>query len=219
MHLAQQLHRHLQLLRRFEQFVIAQVLDAADLGVHAAHMAHGLHDVARARLALGADHRGAFGNAAQGLPEVARSADEGDGEDGLVDVVGVVGWRQHFGFVDVVDVDGLEDLCLGEVSDAAFRHDGDGDGGLDALDHGWVAHSGHAAGRADVGGDALERHNGRSSGGLGDAGLLGGGDVHDDAALQHLGELAVQDCALDRGCVGSLGHESSFLSQIIWAKG
>ena len=50
----------------------------------------------------------------------------------------------------------------------------------------------HAAGRADVGGDALERHDGAGAGGLGDVGLLGRGDVHDDAALQHLGELAVQ---------------------------
>ena len=141
-------------------------------------------------------------------------------------MVGVVGRREHFGLVDVVDVDGLEDLCLGEVPDAAFRHDGDGNGRLDALDHGRVAHAGHAAGRADVGGDALERHNGRGSGGLGDAGLLGGGDVHDDAAFQHLGELAVEGYALSRGDGssgvaglvsggGGFGHEDSFLLQKI----
>ena len=107
--------------------------------------------------------------------------------------------RDSFGFVDVVDVDGLEDLRLGEVPDAAFRHDGDGDGRLDALDHGRVAHAGHAAGRADVGRDALECHDGRSAGILGNAGLLGSGDVHDDAAFQHLGELAVEGYALGRG--------------------
>ena len=100
-----------------------------------------------------------------------------------------------------------------------------------ALDHGRVAHAGNAAGRADVGGDALERHNGRGSGGLGDAGLLGGGDVHDDAAFQHLGEPAVQGHALGggrRGGAGRLiggggggrggdvfGHEGSFRSQKI----
>ena len=84
-----------------------------------------------------------------------------------------------------------------------------------------VAHAGHAAGRADVGGDALERHNGRGAGGLGDAGLLGGGDVHDDAAFQHLGELAVEGYALGGSGGGGdgLGHEGSFLSRIIWAEG
>ena len=35
-------------------------------------------------------------------------------------------------------------------------------------------------------GHALERHDGARAGVLGDLGLLGGGDVHDDAALEHL---------------------------------
>ena len=69
--------------------------------------------------------------------------------------------------------------------------------------------------------NAYLRHNGRGSGGLGDAGLLGGGDVHDDAAFQHLGELAVEGYALGGSGGGGdgLGHEGSFLSRIIWAKG
>ena len=48
-----------------------------------------------------------------------------------------------------------------------------------------------AALRADVGGHALERHDRDGSGILGDLGLLGGDDVHDDAALEHLGEAAL----------------------------
>jgi len=40
----------------------------------------------------------------------------------------------------------------------------------------------------DVGGDALERHDGHRAGLLGDARLLDVGDIHDDAALQHLCE-------------------------------
>ena len=58
------------------------------------------------------------------------------------------------------------------------------------------------------------------------AGLLGGGDVHDDAAFQHLGELAVEGYALSRGDGssgvaglvsggGGFGHEDSFLLQKI----
>ena len=84
-----------QPFRRFEQLIVAQVLDAADFSVHPAHVAHGLHDVASARLALcGSSWRPR--HAAQGLAEVAGAADEGDGEDGLVDMVGVVGRREHF---------------------------------------------------------------------------------------------------------------------------
>ncbi|MDQ0575559.1 hypothetical protein QFZ29_001782 [Agromyces albus] len=44
---------------------------------------------------------------------------------------------------------------------------------------------------ADVGGDALEGHHGDGASVFGDARLLGGDDVHDDAALQHLGEAAL----------------------------
>ena len=58
----------------------------------------------------------------------------------------------------------------------------------DPLDHRRVAHAGDAAGRADVGRHALERHDGDGAGVLGDLRLLGGDDVHDDAALEHLGE-------------------------------
>ena len=89
-------------------------------------------------------------------------------------------------------LDGLQDLRLDEMADAAFRHDRDGDGLLDALDHRGIAHARDAAGRADVGGDALERHDGAGAGGLGNLRLLRRRDVHDDAALEHLGELLVE---------------------------
>ena len=91
MHVLHQLNGHLQLLGGLEQLVGAQVLNATDLGVHHAHVAHGLHHVARAGLALGANHRGAFGDAAQRLAQVAGAADERHVELGLVDVVRVVG--------------------------------------------------------------------------------------------------------------------------------
>ena len=119
-------------------------------------------------------------------------------------MVRVVGRGQHLGLVDVVDIDGLQHLGLHEVADAALCHNGDGHGLLDALDHLRVAHAGHAAGGTDVSGDALERHDGASTSLLGDVRLLRRGDVHDDAALQHLGKLAVQGNALFGGL--RLGH-------------
>ena len=60
-------------------------------------------DVARARLALGADHRRAFADAAQRLAQVAAAADERDRELPLVDVVLLVGGGEHLALVDVVD--------------------------------------------------------------------------------------------------------------------
>ena len=53
-------------------------------------------------------------------------------------------------------------------------------------------HAGHAAFLADVGGHALERHDRGRPGVLGDLRLLGVGDVHDDAALEHLGEAHLE---------------------------
>src|SRR6056300_950406 len=49
----------------------------------------------------------------------------------LVDVVHLVGGRQHLALVDVVDPEPLENLRLDEVADPGLGHDGDGDGSLD----------------------------------------------------------------------------------------
>jgi len=159
---------------------------------------HGLDDVARARLALGADHRGALADPPQGLAEVRGAAHERDLEGPLVDVVRLVGGRQHLRLVDVVHLERLEHLRLDEVADPRLRHHGDRDDLLDLTDLGRAGHAGHAALRADVGRDALERHHRTGAGLLGDHRLLGVGDVHDDAALEHLGEpgLDPESCFL-----------------------
>src|SRR5439155_943254 len=81
-----------------------------------------LDDVAGAGLALGPDHGRTLANPAQRLAEVAAAADEGDLEGVFVDVVLLVGRRQHLGLVDVVRSDRLEDLRLHEVADARLRH-------------------------------------------------------------------------------------------------
>jgi hypothetical protein len=112
-------------------------------------------------------------------------------------VVGLVGRREDLGLVDVVDLQGLQHLRLGEVADARLGHDGDRHGLLDALDHGRVAHPRHPAVAADVGRHALEGHDGGGAGVLGDLRLLGVDDVHDDAALEHLGQPGLDpECCL-----------------------
>ena len=83
-----------------------------------------------------------------------------------------------------------------------------------AVDHVGVAHPGDAALGADVGGDPLERHHRDGAGVLGDLRLLGGDDVHDHAALQHLGHAALDAGGAGAGSLvelsrGLLNHGSS----------
>jgi hypothetical protein len=86
-------------------------------------------------------------------------------------------------------IDGsLQDLRLDEVADARLGPDRDGDRVHDAHDHRWVAHARDTAGGADVRGHALERHHGDGTRVLGDLCLLGRDDIHDHAALEHLGQ-------------------------------
>ena len=172
-------------------------MQAAHLGVDRAQVAHGLDDVAGARLALGADQAGALADAPQRLAEVGRAAHEGHREGPLVDVVLLVGRGEHLGLVDVVDVESLEDLGLGEVADAGLGHHRDRHGRLDLLDHLGVAHARDAAVAADVRGHPLEGHHGHRAGVLGDLGLLGVDDVHDDAAAQHVGQSALDQRRTD----------------------
>ncbi len=176
------------LLGEGHQLVLFHGGQAADLTQHGAGVADGLDHVTGAGFALGADHGRAFADAAEGLAQVAAAAHEGDLEVVLVDMVLLVGGGEHLGLVDVVDADGFQDLRFDEMTDAAFGHDRDGDGIHDLEDQVGVGHAGHAALGADVGGDAFERHDGAGAGVFGDAGVFGGDHVHDDAALEHLGQ-------------------------------
>ena len=186
MHVLGEVVRHGQLLGGLVHLIVAQGDKFANLLVHGAHVAHSLDDVAGARLALGTNHGRALGDTAQRLAQVLRAAHERHVELVLVDVVHVVGGAEHFGFVDVVDFDGLQDAGFGNMADAHLRHDRDGHGLLNALDHGRVAHAGDATGRANIGRNALERHHRACARVLRDLSLLGGGDVHDHATLEHL---------------------------------
>ena len=96
--------------------------------------------------------------------------------------------REHLGLVDVVDAHGLEHLCLNEVADTALGHHGDADGFENHLNAGWVGHAGHATGGADVRRDSLQCHHRDGACFFRYRRLLGGHHIHDDAALEHLGQ-------------------------------
>ena len=185
----------------------AELLDGA---VHGACVAHGLDDVPRAGLALGAQHRRTLGDAAKRLAEALAAADEGGGELVLVRVVTVVGHGEHLALVDEVHAHGLQHLRLHEVPDARLRHDGDGDAGLDGVDHVGIGHARDAAVAADVGRDALEGHHRHGARLLGDARLRGRRHVHDHATLEHLGEAGLDlPGGLDRRAGGGAALGSS----------
>jgi hypothetical protein len=145
----------------------------------------------RTAFALRPDHRGAFGDAAECLAQVAAPADERDREPPFVDVVLLVGRCQHLALVDVVDLERLEHLRLDEVADPALGHHRDRDRLLDLADLVRVRHPSHPALGPDVGRDALERHHRDRARLFCDLRLLGVRDVHDHAALEHLGEPAL----------------------------
>ncbi len=118
-------------------------------------MLDGVDNVPGAGLAFGADHGCAFGDAAQSFAQIARAADEGDVEGVLVDVMGFVGRREHFGFVDVIDAKFLQNLRLSKMSYAALGHNRDRDLGHDFANLFGTRHAGYAAFGADLRGDSL----------------------------------------------------------------
>ena len=106
-------------------------------------------------------------------------------------MVYVVCRTQHFGLVDVVDLERLKNLRLNEMTDASLRHDGDRDSFDDSVDQVGVTHASHSTLRADVGRNALKSHNGNCASVFRDLRLFCVDDVHNDAALEHFSESAL----------------------------
>lgn len=82
----------------------------SNVGVDGAHVLDSLHNITGTSLTLCTDHSGAFGDTAESLAQVTATADEGDLEAVLGNVVDIVGGGKDLGFVNVVDANGFEDL-------------------------------------------------------------------------------------------------------------
>ena len=184
-----------------------------------------MDNVAGAGLAFGANQGGAFGDAAERFAKVARAADERRGEGVLVDVIHLVGGSEDFGLVDEIDANGLQDLRFCEVADAGLGHDGDGDGCHDLLDELGAGHAGDAAFRPDHGGDALQRHDGDCASFFGNFRLSNIHDIHDDSALEHLGEAEFKaegrgaEIVRPKAVLGMVCHGVFFLPALSLAPG
>ena len=98
------------------------------------------------------------------------------------------------------------------MADAGLGHNRDGDSFDDLANHARVRHASHAALGADLGGHALERHDGNSAGFLGDDGLLNIDDVHDDAAFEHLRQAGFEAQARRCKALMSVGFHGSSLA-------
>jgi hypothetical protein len=175
-------------LRARRQLFLGKNGQGAHVTEHLTQMAYGLYDVAAAGFAFGTDHCRAFTDTPQCFAEIPATTHEGRTISVLVNVMGLVGRGQHFALIDEVDAKGFKHTGFGEVSDTDLGHYRNRNHLLDALDDLDGAHAGDAAFLADIRWHALQRHDCRGAGVLGDFRLRRGGDIHDDAALEHLGE-------------------------------
>ena len=203
-HIPQQLHGHLQLLRRLDTArPRAMPCHGADLAHASAHVAHGLHDVAGARLALGADHGGALRDAAQGLAQIPRAADEGHVRTRSCRC----GRRRRPGRAPRSRRRSRCSMAWRICASAKWpmRHFAmtgmDTASWMPLIMAGSLMRDTPPAARMSAGmrSSAMTAQAPASSA---IARLLGGGDVHDDAALEHLGERSVEHAPFLRA-VGS----------------
>lgn len=76
-------------------------------------MTDSLNNVASSCLSLCPYHGSALANTAESLAQVPAAADEWNGERVLLHMVGVVGWSEDLGLVDIVNADSFENLYSG----------------------------------------------------------------------------------------------------------
>src|SRR5258708_18175884 len=126
-------------------------------------MANRFNNIASASLTFGANHRCTFINATQRLAEIAATTDERNLKLMLIYVIFLIGRRQDFALVDVVDANSFQDLRLDKMTDAAFCHHRNADRFHNALDHAWIAHTGYAPLHPNISGDSLKGHDGAST--------------------------------------------------------
>ena len=188
----QQADRYLHLFGRLVELIFGKACDPAYFTCHHPHMAYRLYHIPRARFSFGTDHGCAFGDPAQGFTKVLCTAHERNVKFCFIDMVNIVRRRKHFAFIDIINLDGLKNLCFCEMADPYFCHDRNAYCLLNPADHFWIAHAGYAARGANIRRDTLERHYRTCPCVFRDLCLFGRSYVHDDPAFEHLSQILVQ---------------------------
>ena len=160
MDIQNQIIRYLERFCCFIKLVLPHGGQLLDFTVHFPDMADCLDDIAGSGFALGTDHGSPLVDPAQCLAQIFGTADKGYAEIPLIDMVDIIGRGKNFALINVVDLDGFQNLCIHKLPDPAFCHYGNGNGLLDSTDHLRIAYTGNAAGCTDVCGDPLQCHNG-----------------------------------------------------------
>jgi hypothetical protein len=168
-----------------------------------------MDDISSAGFALGADHGRAFRNAAESFTKVTRATNERSLEGVFIDVMFFVRGSENFTFVNEVDAELLQNLGFSEVADASLGHHRNRNRGDDLLDEARLGHAGYAAFGANHRGNALQRHHGDGPGLFGNFRLLDVHHIHDDSALQHLGQTDLEAKAC--GAIGVAAVRSGMI--------
>src|SRR5699024_5228049 len=161
----------LEFLCSDEELVFIEAAQTVDITANSAQVTHCFGDIAGAGLTLGANHCGTFGDTTQRLTQVGSTTDERYVELPFVDVVGVVRWTKHLGFIDEIHAESFQYLRFNEVSDTGLGHHGDGNRVDDAFDQVRVAHARNATLCTDIGWHTLQSHDCGCAGCFSDAGL------------------------------------------------
>ena len=191
MNIFYQFIRYLKLLGCFKEFVFTHTSDAGDFTVHFAHMADCLDNIASTRFSLGTDHGSTFIDTSQSFPKIFGTTHEWYFEFSLINMVDIIGRRKNFAFIDIVNLQCLQNLGFCKMTDTTFGHNRDGYRILNLLNQLWIAHTRYAAGRTDISRDTFQCHNSAGTGSFCDLCLFWCGDVHDDTTFQHLGQLFI----------------------------
>ena len=146
-------------------------------------MTHSLHHVASARFALCTNHGSTLIDATQSLSQILGTTHKGYLELPLVDMIYIIGRTEHLALVDVVYLYSLQNLCFGEVSNAALGHHGNAHSLLNALYHLGVTHAAHATSRTYVGRNALQGHHSTCTCLLRNSRLLRSRYIHNHSAF------------------------------------
>ena len=119
-------------------------------------MAHGFNHVPGTCFTLGPDHGSAFVYPPERLAEITGTADEGNLELFLIDMVLLICRRQDFTFINHIHAEDFQYLGFYEMSNPYLTHDRYGDGFDDLGNLLGVCHPGDTAHLPDIRGDPLQ---------------------------------------------------------------